>query len=132
MYKRQGEGLAYTNGSDLSWGGAIALQDWQAESSGDLLKVTLTWQAIVEMARDYTVYVHVLAQDGSLIAQSDRLPDGYPTGDWQPNEVVTDVFEVALPENLQSGRYRLQSGFYYLPTLERLGEPLVLGEIEIP
>ncbi len=127
-----GEGLSTKNGSDLSWGGAIALQDWQTESSGDLLKVTLTWQALVEMARDYTVYVHVLAQDGTLVAQSDRLPDGYPTGDWQPNEVVMDIFEVALPENLQPGIYKLQSGFYYLPTLERLGEPLVLGEIDIP
>jgi len=128
----EGDGLSYTNESDLSWGGAISLQDWTAEQSGDSLSVTLTWQATVKMARDYTVYVHLLTQDGTLIAQTDRLPDGYPTGDWQPNEVVIDTFLVTLPEKLQAGTYRVQSGFYYLPTLERLGEPLVLGEIEIP
>ncbi len=128
----EGEGLPYTNTSDITWGGAISLQEWTAEPSGDSLSVTLTWQAIVEMTRDYTVYVHILSQDGTLIAQTDRLPDGYPTSDWQANEVVMDTFQVTLPENLQAGPYRVQSGFYYLPTLERLGEPLVLGEIEIP
>jgi hypothetical protein len=84
------------------------------------------------MVRDYTVYVHLLAEDGTLVAQTDRLPDGYPTDDWQPSEVVMDTFQVALPENFPAGTYRLQSGFYYLPTLERLGEPLVLGEVELP
>lgn len=118
--------------SDISWGGAISLLEWTTDSKDDVLIVNLTWQAIVEMTRDYTVFVHILAQDGTLVAQNDRQPDGYPTSDWQQNEVVLDTFEVVLPDNLEPGTYLLQSGLYYLPTLERLGEPLILGEIEIP
>jgi hypothetical protein len=115
----------------LSWGGAIVLRESSAEIAGGQLLAHLTWQAIVDMSRDYTVYVHLLSGNGSLISQKDRPPDGYPTADWQPGEMVADTFQVPLPDNLEPGTYFIQSGFYYLPTLERLGEPLILGEIEV-
>jgi hypothetical protein len=59
------------------------------------------------------------------------LPDGYPTSDWHPGEVVVDSYTIQLPPDVEPGRYYLQTGFYYLPTQERLGQPVVIGEIEI-
>jgi 4-amino-4-deoxy-L-arabinose transferase-like glycosyltransferase len=116
---------------DISWSGAIALSDWQVEQVENELGITLSWKTLVEMDRDYTAYVHVLSEDGSLLAQLDRPPDGYPTSDWKPGEIVQDRYAILLPSDLQSGTYLIQSGFYHLPTQERLGEPQVIGQVEI-
>jgi hypothetical protein len=116
---------------DISWSGAIALSDWQAVHAEQELSVTLSWKTLVEMDRDYTAYVHVLSEDGSLVAQLDRPPDGYPTSDWKPGEIVEDRYTIRLPGDTQPGTYLIQSGFYYLPTQERLGEPIVIGQVEV-
>ena len=116
---------------DLTWDGAIALREWNAQVVGSTLTVNLTWQALVDMSREYSVFVHLLDEQGNVIAQNDRLPDGYPTQDWEPLEIVMDQFEVAIPGTIESGTFTLQTGFYYLPTFERLGEPIVLGELEV-
>jgi hypothetical protein len=36
-----------------------------------------------------------------------------------------------LPPDFQAGTHYLQTGFYYLPTQERLGEPAVFGQVEL-
>jgi 4-amino-4-deoxy-L-arabinose transferase-like glycosyltransferase len=119
------------DGDPISWAGAITLQEWSAEKEADRLVVTLVWQADVEMERSYTAYLHFLDSEGELVGQLDRLPDGYPTSDWHPGEVVVDSYTIQLPPDVEPGRYYLQTGFYYLPTQERLGQPVVIGEIEI-
>ena len=72
-------------------GGAIELADWSATQVDNRLGVTLIWKADVKLERSYTVYVHLLSEDGSLIAQLDRLPEGYPTSDWQAGEYPPGV-----------------------------------------
>jgi hypothetical protein len=123
--------LPLVNQSDVSWGGAIALHDWSAEVTEDGLLVTLYWQAGVEMERGYTAFVHLLAEDGTLIGQLDRPPDGYPTSDWRPGEIIIDRYLIELPADMPPDNYVVQTGFYFFPTLERLGEPVVLGDVRI-
>jgi 4-amino-4-deoxy-L-arabinose transferase-like glycosyltransferase len=120
-----------TGGEPLTWGGAIQLHEWGAEQAAGRLIVTMVWQAKVKMERSYTAYVHLLSQDGQLVAQKDRLPDGYLTSDWQPGEIVIDSYAIELPQDRQPGTYYLQTGFYYLPTQERLGEPAIFGEVAL-
>jgi hypothetical protein len=119
------------NDLGITWGGAIALNNWIVIQQQHQLGVTLIWEAEVEMERDYTAFVHLLDQDGSLIAQLDRQPEGYPTSDWQPGERVMDTYLVKLPAGLDEGEYLLQTGFYYLPADERLGKPELLGSIAL-
>lgn len=116
--------------SDASWG-AISLLGWTAEQEGGLLYVTMYWRANVKMARSYTAYVHLLDGDGNLVTQLDRLPDGYPTVDWQPEERVVDTYVLELPPGLAAGEYFFQSGFYHLPSDQRLGEPVFLGGVRL-
>jgi 4-amino-4-deoxy-L-arabinose transferase-like glycosyltransferase len=111
-----------------TWEGAVALSDWELAREADHLTVTLRWQALANMQRDYTVYVHLVDDEGNLVAQEDRPPDGYPTSDWRLQEWVEDRFQVALPGTLPAGSYHLRTGFYYLPTAEPLGAPVALGE----
>lgn len=115
------------NLADVAWGGQIRLVGWSQTQADNQLVVELYWQAEAEMERSYTAFVHLLDENGVLVAQLDRLPGGYPTNDWQPGEVVMDKYVVFLPDTLISGPYTLKTGFYYLPTLEPLGEPAQLG-----
>jgi 4-amino-4-deoxy-L-arabinose transferase-like glycosyltransferase len=115
-----------------SWNGQIQLSGWSEEVRDQELVITLFWQASEEMDRDYTAYVHLLDDTGQLVAQLDRPPDGYPTTDWRPDEVAMDSYVIALPSEWPSGFYTLTTGFYYLPTLETLGETAVLSEEFVP
>jgi hypothetical protein len=113
------------------WADAIQLVAWTEERVAGELAVTLYWQAHSEMARDYTAFVHVVDGDGRLVAQLDRQPGGYPTGEWRPGERVVDVYRVPLPPDLLPGIYAVQTGFYHWPSLERLGEPATLFSFKV-
>jgi len=85
------------------------------------LTVTLTWQATEPVTGDYTVFVHLLAPDGSKVAQHDTRPcDGAcPTDTWQPGAIVTDRHTLDLEAGAPPGPYRLAIGLYLLDSGER-------------
>ncbi|HSH01961.1 MAG TPA: hypothetical protein VLL52_05525, partial [Anaerolineae bacterium] len=95
--------------------------------AGGQLEVTLTWQALAAMDKNYTVFVQVLDEGGRLVVGGDAWPvqGTYGTAEWGVGEKVNDTHVVTLPIDLAEGRYRVQVGFYLLATLERLP---VLGE----
>jgi hypothetical protein len=115
----------------VDWGGLIRLADWSIERSPERLDVTLYWQAFQSMEKNYTAFVHLLDETGTLVAQQDRPPAGYPTGVWHSGEVVVDPFTIELPPDLPPGTYRLQTGFYDPATLARLGEAADLGQVTL-
>jgi hypothetical protein len=83
--------------------------------------LTLYWQAEQPDGVDYTVFVHLLDENGQLVRGQDNQPVGgsYPTGIWEPGEIIPD--EYALDTNdLPPGEYRLEIGLYVLATGERL------------
>jgi hypothetical protein len=87
------------------------------------LTLTLTWQAVGTVSEDYTVFVHVLAEDGQQkVAQRDARPcDGEcPTGTWQPGEIVEDRHGLGIDPGVLPGPYRLAVGLYRLDTGERV------------
>ncbi|HEY66360.1 MAG TPA: hypothetical protein G4O02_17555 [Caldilineae bacterium] len=110
-------------------------------SPGQMLAVTVVWQAIAAMDRSYTAFVHLLGPDGRVVAQEDHVPGrgARPTTSWLPGEVVLDRFDLTLPAELPSGRYTLEIGLYDAnqPGLPRLpldigGDAVRLGEIVVP
>ncbi|MFB0545412.1 MAG: hypothetical protein ACETWB_00740, partial [Anaerolineae bacterium] len=110
---------------------------------GAALRLTLYWQALSEMGRDYTVFVHLLAPDGYLVAQHDGPPQGgaLSTSTWLKGEVVADEHILPLDPALPSGHYQLEAGMYLLETLERLpvtnekgqvqGDKVILGTVKV-
>jgi hypothetical protein len=42
--------------------------------------------------------------------------------------MIVDRYVVNLPQEAAVDAYKLQTGWYFLPTLESLGEPFVLSE----
>jgi hypothetical protein len=78
----------------------------------------LTWQLAQPAPADYSVYVHLLAADGELIAQQDHQPlaGGYPFTRWTSAEVVD--YCLSLPAALPpDGQIRI--GLYDPTTGER-------------
>ncbi len=115
------------------FGDKIRLLYWAVDEQAERLRVTLAWGAAAPMTVDYTAFVHLLgAAGGPPLAQTDRPPGGYPTGDWRRGEIVADTFTIDLPPDLPPGTYTLQTGFYELATLERLGDAVELTAVTYP
>jgi mannosyltransferase len=118
-----------------------ALDD-AAFSPGDILPVTLFWEAQAPIAERYKVTVQLLDGEGRLVAQTDTEPrDGLsPTTSWQPDQTLTDRYGLLLPPDALLGRCSLIVALYHLVSGERLpvvldGEPvgghLPLGDVVI-
>ncbi|MCC6904840.1 MAG: hypothetical protein IT326_03290 [Anaerolineae bacterium] len=111
---------------------AGAVAEWQdgmirlsrAEYALDRRRIILrlNWQVETPPAVPYTVFVHMLNLDGTLIAQHDGQPEaGYrPAMTWQPGETIPDCHALLLPGDLPSGEYRLVAGLYHPANGERL------------
>lgn len=85
--------------------------------------LTLYWQGVSEMAALYSVFLHLVNQEGELVAQQDKLPglrEKQPTTGWLPGEVVIDPITLPLPPDLPPGQYRLRLGLYEPLTGHRL------------
>ena len=112
--------------TDRRFGSQVQLLAYGIEQTGETLSVVLAWRAEAPLTKDYTLFVHLLAADGSLVAQSDAAPQWvtpWSTSRWKPGDVVLDGHHLSLPPDLPGGEYFLRVGLYDWQTLERL--PLV-------
>jgi hypothetical protein len=84
--------------------------------------LTLYWQALDIIDSNYTVFIHLLAEDGQIPAQQDSQPQGgaFPTADWFPGDIIPDEYRLAFPVDVAVGEYDLEVGMYLLATAERL------------
>lgn len=106
-----------------SFGGEIALPGYNLSGGAGTYELELIWQAETQPAADYTVFVHVLNPDGTCCAwQSDQMPrqGTYPTGRWQPGEVVADAYTIVLPDERPPGEHALEVGLFIAETGQRL------------
>ena len=97
-------------------------------TAGDDLELTLYWQALRPLEINYQVFVHLQAEDGRLVAQSDKLnPGDFPTKRWPVDKYVRDGHVLAIPADLPPGVYRLSAGLWVasegwrLPLLDESG-----------
>jgi mannosyltransferase len=109
---------------------------------GDVLPVTLFWEAQAPIAERYKITVQLLDGAGQLVAQHDTEPgDGLrPTTTWEPGQGLADRCGVFLPLDLPAGRYFLIVGLYHIATGERLpvtldgqpvGDHISLGSVQV-
>ena len=105
---------------------------------GDSIDLTLFWQALEKMKQNYTVFVHLQAADGALVAQQDNQPVAgfYPTSRWVTGEIVRDPYRLTVPQDAPPGPYRLLVGLYDAATGVRLpisapGQPAFQDAVEL-
>jgi len=106
--------LGYRLGSgNLAEGRVVA-------EAGGQVALTLVWQPLVQLDRDYSFFVHLVGPPGPPLAQSDRTE---PAARYRPGEVVLERYVISLPRALassdgrpvagfQPGSYRLVTGVY--------------------
>lgn len=89
---------------------------------GRSLLLTLVWQAISEPQVNYTVFTHLVGQDGKIWGQKDNPPTRglRPTSTWIKGEYITDEYLILVHPNASEGIYTLYAGFYNPQTMERL------------
>jgi len=92
--------LGYSMAGDLQPGGEIHL--------------TLFWQALAATGQDYTVFIHLVGEEGYVWGQGDSPPaDGfYLTTEWKEGEVIRDQHSIAIPPEAPAGEYQLEVGMY--------------------
>ena len=86
-------------------------------------RLQLVWHALQEPAGDYTVFVHLLHEDGSCcLWQQDVMPrqGTYPTGRWIAGEYVVDEYEIEAPPEAAAGERLLEVGLYVAESGRRL------------
>jgi 4-amino-4-deoxy-L-arabinose transferase-like glycosyltransferase len=109
---------------------------------GEIVPVTLFWEALRDVETWYKVSVQMLDGEGHLVSQVDTVPgDGlWPTTSWRAGDSLIDRYGVRVPSKAPSGSYSLIVVVYDAadgrrlsverPT-ERVGDAFTLGEIVV-
>ena len=89
---------------------------------GGVLELRMAWRAHDAIEANYSVFVHLLNDEGELIAQQDNWPvrGTRPTVTWEPGEIIADHYSLPIPLHTPPGRYKVYAGIYGAGTGERL------------
>jgi 4-amino-4-deoxy-L-arabinose transferase-like glycosyltransferase len=79
---------------------------------GGTLPLTLVWQGEGQTAVPVTAFVHVVNEQGEIVAQADRWPGGLPSDVWSAGQVIVDEYALVLPSDLAAGEYTIRVGLY--------------------
>ncbi len=98
---------------------------------GATVELDLTWQALKQPNRDYTVFLHVVDANGQQWGATDEKPQGgeLSTLKLQPGQVISDTHSVQINLDGPPEGYHLRLGIY--PTATGQPAPTETGATEI-
>lgn len=105
--------------------------------AGETLNVTLYWTAERLTIQPYTVFTHLIDNNGNLVAQQDNWPvqGNWPPTCWESGDVIIDDYAIQLPADMPPGRYSLLVGMYDPAGVRLLTndgrDHILLGEITV-
>ncbi|MBK8903610.1 MAG: DUF2723 domain-containing protein [Anaerolineaceae bacterium] len=144
---RQRIGLVSTTASA---NGRRVTAPWSPENQlttrpGDIINVTLQWEALAKAEESYTVFVHLIDGNNVPFVFLDYTPLGgsAPTHlwipKWLPGQHYTDPYRLPVPADLPPGTYYIEVGLYEMVSGRRLhisdqngnlnGDRYILGPI---
>jgi hypothetical protein len=109
---------------------------------GDILQLTLFWQATAPIGERYKVFTHVLDGYGHLVGQRDAEPGGGAkiTTIWKEGERIVDNYGLPVLPATPPGDYAIEIGMYALSNGQRLlvmegdqavGDHIVLQQVRV-
>ncbi len=107
-------------------------------TAGETISLTLYWQVVQKPDHLISAFVHVLDDNGQLVAQSDQWPGGLPAHLWAARQVIADVHMLTLPADAPPGPYQLAIGLYYpanglrVPAFDANGRAYPNNQITLP
>ncbi len=103
----------------LVYDGALLLHGYRVGKlsvrPGEWLPVTLYWEALHPLEKNYSVFVHLLGADGAVIGQRNTYPGGgsWPTSMLEPGRVLADTYYVPVsPQAEAPAVVRLAMGIW--------------------
>ena len=103
----------------VNWANGITLKEVfipVAAQPSETIPLYFKWEASEQIERHLKLFIHLLDQNGEIVAQSDVYPlDGrWSTAVWSSRSAdgIVDQRTLHLPANLLVGQYRLRIGFY--------------------
>ncbi len=109
-----------------------------AVTAGESIELDLYWRADGAATRPYTVFNHLIDENGQLQAQQDNWPVSgtWPPTCWREGDLIRDSYVLTLPVDAPPGTYQLWSGLYDAQNSLRLAledgrEAINLGTIEV-
>jgi 4-amino-4-deoxy-L-arabinose transferase-like glycosyltransferase len=119
-------------GLDLTYDGGLRLIAYRVDKSpvhpGDWLPVTLYWQAVRPIAKNYSVFIHLLGQNNAVIGQVNTYPAGgnWPTSFLEPGKILEDTYYIPIsPEAGAPAVVRLAMGLFEFEDPARAAKPAV-------
>jgi hypothetical protein len=116
-----------THSVDITFGDQVRLlgydlDDTQAHPGGQLW-LTLYWQPLVPLARNYQVFTHLY--DGQMRGQHDGAPEcaQNPTTRWEPGQIIADPHLIPIAADTPETAVPLLVGMYDLLDQQRLSIP---------
>jgi hypothetical protein len=87
---------------------------------GDVLELVLYWELEPRPSRQYTIFAHILNEDGQVVSGFDA--NEYPTSFWDEagGERLLSFMRLPVGQDLAPGEYQVEIGVYNQPTGERL------------
>ena len=141
------EGIAIPNQSDAMFDSLATLLGYEISEDkvkpGESIDIDLYWEVNNKPPGDYLLFVHLINDEGAIIAQRDTHPGlgNFPSSQWEVGDRFTDSVRMYLPETAYApGHAELSAGLYD-PAAYRLavsgadgaplGDSFPLGSIEI-
>ncbi len=128
--------LTMSNPEHLDFAGGIELIGYDLTPGpyqrGQPIRFALYWRAMTPPSRSYTVFAHLVNDQGTLATSWDNPPchGTCPTDTWRAGETVRDEYSLSLGRGCQAGKYQLEIGLYDPATLQRL--PLLARPLQAP
>jgi len=117
---------------DFTYADHLRLIGYSVEKSsvrpGEWLPVTLYWQAIRPLDKNYSVFVHLLGRDNQVIGQANTYPDGgnWPTSMLEAGMVLKDTYFVPVSAEAEAPAViRLALGIFEFEDPERAAKPAI-------
>jgi hypothetical protein len=109
---------------DASFDNKVELEGYGLECSPQSLSCSLVlhWQALEPMELPYSVFVHIVGPDGTIVAQADGPPGSpfFPTSTWLPGTRILDERILSPDSPPPDGEYTVRVGIYHQPSSVRL------------
>ena len=125
---------------DLTYDGGLRLIGYSVDKSslraGEWLPVTLYWQAIQPLTKNYSGFVHLLDSQGQSLGQANTYPDGgkWPTSMLPVGQILPDTYYVFIPPSTDAKAplmTRLAFGIFEFEDPLRMAKPAVNANNEI-
>ncbi len=128
---------------DITFGDRIKLIGADVASSstqpGGQSEITLYWQALKPIGKDYSTFVHLLDANDIIVAQRDMYPGQglWPTSQMKPGDIIASRYVLNIPTTAYApDRLKWEVGVYDFASQQRLpvssgGDNVRFGSVEL-